>query len=98
MFSEETFALPFDSYPSAEQELLKPIWLGSNCRHQYGLEYMLLTRQHCCAYCKVDLIAQYDAWLTMVLDHVIPQSVCLKLGINPTWTWSLANAVLSCGA
>ncbi len=94
---EQCQSLPFASYP--EEELKKPSWVGSNCRRGYGLDHILATHQNCCAYCGADLTGQYDAWLTMVLDHAVPISVCKKLDIiSNGWCRSLANAVLACAA
>ncbi len=92
-------SLPFDCYPTTENGLFQPIWTGSNCRHEYGLKYMRLTHLHCCAYCGLDFLERFEDWLAMALDHVIPVSVCKKMGIyNKPWCYSLANAALACGA
>ena len=96
---EENQPLPFASYPDDEVELQRPIWVGSNCRRGYGLDYIRKTHQSCCAYCGTDLTGQYDAWLTMVLDHAVPINVCKQLDIiSNGWCRSLANAVLACVA
>ena len=96
--SNQELSLPFVSYPKDDTELLKSIWVGSNCRHEYGLKFIQLTHQNCCAYCDRSLTNDYYAWVTMVLDHVVPKSVCEALGIKPEWCWSLANGVLACAA
>jgi DNA-directed RNA polymerase subunit N (RpoN/RPB10) len=96
--ANQELSLPFITYPKDEEELRKSIWVGSNCRHEYGLKFIQITNQNRCAYCDRPLTDDYYAWVTMVLDHVVPQSVCDALGIKPEWCWSLANAVLACAA
>jgi 5-methylcytosine-specific restriction endonuclease McrA len=95
---ERNQPLPFITYPKDEAELRKSIWIGANCRHEYGLKFIQKTHQSCCAYCGKPLTKCYDAWVTMVLDHVVPLSVCEDedFGIKPEFCWSLANAVLAC--
>lgn len=51
-----------------------------------------------CAYCGLDFTARFEDWLTMVLDHVVPQNVCKNMGIDSTWVWNYSNAVLACAA
>lgn len=51
-----------------------------------------------CAYCGLDLTARFEDWLTMVLDHVVPQSVCKNMEIAGSWVWDYSNAVLACCA
>jgi len=88
--------LPFSTYPNREDELRKSIWTGGNCRHEYGLKFIQETHQTCCAYCGKPLTESYDAWVTMVIDHVVPVSVCKGLNIQMEFCRSLANMVLAC--
>ena len=67
--------LPFDLYPAGGRQLLG-MSKGANARHEYGLKFMQLTRQTHCAYCDTGLTASYEMWLRLVLDHVIPASLC----------------------
>ncbi|MGD1062126.1 MAG: HNH endonuclease signature motif containing protein [Terracidiphilus sp.] len=90
--------LPFANYPKDEAKLRKSIWIGSNCRHEYGLKFIQVTRQNCCAYCRTPIATDYNAWLTMVIDHAVPVSVCKNLKIPPEFCRSLANMVLACAA
>jgi hypothetical protein len=92
-----TRELPFTAYPGGGRELLKrrP---GFNTRHADGPEFMRITGANRCAYCGLDFTASFENWLTMVLDHVVPQSVCKDMGIDPSWVWNYSNAVLACSA
>jgi len=58
---------------------------GSNARHEYGSELIRLTGQMFCAYCNTDLTDTYRAWLTMVVDHVIPISVFKPTHLCEDW-------------
>ena len=88
---------PFDSYPKNGREHLGQV-KGANCRHEYGLKFMQKTKQTKCAYCGVDFSTSFETWLTMSLDHVVPVSVCTKLGISLDKREDVTNMVLSCGA
>jgi hypothetical protein len=89
--------IPFDSYPGEGRELLG-LAKGSNCRREYGPQFMRLTGQKRCASCETDLTAAYETWLAMVLDHVVSASVCLPMGIPIEWCEDFSNTVLACGA
>jgi hypothetical protein len=89
--------IPFNSYPGCGRELLELV-KGSNCRREYGLQFMRLTGEKCCAYCDADLTAVYESWLTMALDHVVPASVCHAMHIPSKWCEDFSNTVLACGA
>ncbi|WP_348262864.1 HNH endonuclease [Telmatobacter sp. DSM 110680] len=89
--------LPFDAYPGGGREQLeqRP---GFNTRHADAPEFMRITGVTNCAYCGLPFTARFEDWLTMVLDHVVPQSVCKSMGIDAIWVWNYSNAVLACGA
>jgi len=89
--------LPFTAYPGGGRELLKrrPGW---NTRRSDGPEFMQITGAKSCAYCGLDMTGDFDNWLTMVLDHVVPVSVCQKMGIDGSLAWNYSNTVLACGA
>jgi hypothetical protein len=89
--------VPFDSYPKGCRETLGLV-RGSNAKHGYGLKLMRLTGQRCCAYCGTDLTATYEAWLTLVVDHVVPVAVCKSSQIREEWCWDYSNMVLACAA
>jgi hypothetical protein len=89
--------LVFDQYPKRGRELLG-IMRGATCRRDYGAEFIKITGQRLCAYCGVDLVAKFDSWLTMVLDHVVPVSVCKAMQIRNRWCHDYSNAVLSCSS
>lgn len=94
---ENVDSLPFLNYPRAGRNLLGQS-KGYNCRHGYGLEFMKLTGQIACAYCGQNLVARFGDWLTMALDHVIPDAVCRKWGLPPEWSQDFTNRVLCCSA
>lgn len=87
--------LPFDYYPFLGRRLLGRV-SGDNCRHGYGLKFMQLTRQTKCAYCGLDLVATYENWLTLALDHVVPHNVCLAWGLSEDWREDFSNRILCC--
>lgn len=89
--------LPFTAYPGLGREQLKqrPGW---TTRYADGPEFMKITGVKTCAYCGLDFTARFEDWLTMVLDHVVPQSVCNRMGIDSNWVWNYSNTVLACGA
>ncbi len=88
---------PFTSYPDHGRKLLGRI-SGGNCRHGYGFKFMKLTGQTRCAYCDLDLVAEYENWLTMALDHVVPKSACMAWNLAVEWTEDYSNLVLCCTA
>jgi hypothetical protein len=89
--------LPFDAYPGGGSKLLGRA-RGTVCRRGYGLDFMRKTSQTTCAYCAADFAASYTTWLTMALDHVVPASVCISMGVPEDWREDCSNKVLSCGA
>ena len=88
---------PFIDYPFGGRRLIGSV-SGSNCRHGYGREFMEKTGQTKCAYCGADFTADYETWLTMALDHVIPRSVCESFNLPPKWTEDCSNKVLACSS
>lgn len=89
--------LVFDQYPERGRTLLG-IMRGATCRRDYGAEFIRITGQRACAYCGEDLLARFDLWLSTVLDHVVPVSVCKAMQIPNKWCHDYSNAVLSCAA
>ena len=89
--------IPFDSYPGNGRVLLG-IMRGSNSRHDYCSKFLRLTGQKSCAYCDKELTGTYEAWLSIVLDHVVPVSVCKALNVPVEWAWDYSNTVLACTA
>lgn len=87
--------LPFDKYPGGGRQLLG-LEKGSNCRHEYGAAFMQLTGERVCAYCDTDLTKTYEACLSIVLDHVVPASVCVSSLIPTEWCEDFSNRVLAC--
>jgi hypothetical protein len=76
--------LPFLSYPHGGRKLLGPV-KGGTCRRGYGLKFIELTGQHCCAYCGMDFAGAYGEWLQMALDHVVPVSTGKAKQIPDEW-------------
>ncbi|HVS36897.1 MAG TPA: hypothetical protein VMS17_15160 [Gemmataceae bacterium] len=89
--------MPFDSYPQQGRLLLRRA-VGSNCRHGYGLLFMRVTKQTTCAYCGFDLVASFENWLQMALDHVVPKSFCKSVALPDEWAEDCINKVLACSA
>jgi hypothetical protein len=89
--------VPFDLYLDGGREPLGTI-RGSNARHEYGLKFMRVTGQRCCAYCGTELTSNYQIWLTLVLDHVTPLKLCKQLRVPSEWVWDFSNTVLACAA
>lgn len=87
---------PFDTYPSEESELLKPLKGTDNCRHGYGLNLQKRTGQTRCAYCGISLVDDYYHWLLLAVDHAVPASAGKPLGIPPDMLEGLVNKVLVC--
>ena len=87
--------LPFDTYPGNGRVLLG-LAKGSNSRHEYGPQFMQISGQRKCAYCETDLTETYENWLTIVLDHAIPSSVCKTANIRNEWCEDFSNTVLAC--
>ena len=68
----------------------------TNARREDGLWLMDHAGQSRCAYCGVSLVDDYNHWLLLNVDHVVPVSECKRLGIPEEWHHSFSNAVLAC--
>lgn len=88
---------PFDSYPYGGRALLGRAG-GDTARRGYGLRFMQKTGQTSCAYCGLDLVASYESWLQLALDHVVPENVCRSFELADEWTHDCSNKVLACAA
>ena len=86
---------PFDDYPGEGKEILKKMG-RANARREDGLWLMKNAKQDRCVYCKVSLVDDYNHWLLLNVDHVIPASECKRLGIPNDWHHSFSNVVLAC--
>jgi hypothetical protein len=95
--SQNEQPLPFTSYPQHGCALLGRTSKG-NCRHGYGLKFIRLTKQSRCAYCGLDLLSEYENWLNMALDHVVPRNACLEWDLPEDWCEDYSNRVLCCAA
>jgi hypothetical protein len=89
--------MPFDSYPGEGRVPLGRI-AGSNCRRGYGMTFIQVTGQTTCAYCGLDLVACFQAFLQMAIDHVVPKNVCRSLSLPDEWVEDCINKVLACWA
>lgn len=88
---------PFDDYPLAGRVLLdRPSLADSTCRHGYGLDFQRKTGQTHCAYCGTSLVDDFHHWLLMSLDHVVPESEFMRLGIPVEFGGDCINLVLAC--
>lgn len=93
----ESLVKPFAYYPQEGRALLGPVGNGT-CRHDYGLRFMRITGQTCCAYCGMDFAADYRNWLQMALDHVVPTRTGTTKCIPGKWLDDASNKVLACAA
>ena len=87
--------LPFITYPHGVRTPLGRV-KGANCRHEYGLQFMKVTGQRTRAYCGLDFADNYENWLQMTLDHVVPVSTGKAKGISEDWLDDSASKVLAC--
>ena len=87
---------PFDAYPGCGLQLLGRPRGGDNCRHGYGLDLQRRTGQTGCAYCGLDLVADYHRWLLLSVDHVVPRGQASLLGIPSEYAEDIINLVLCC--
>jgi hypothetical protein len=87
--------MPFDAYPHGGRQLLGRR-AGANARWEYGLRLQKLTGQTSCAWCGVDLVADYYRWLLLSVGHVVPASEAKRLGIPLAFSEDYVNHVLAC--
>ena len=73
--------LPFSAYPGSGREQLKR-GPGLISRYPEGPEFMRITGAKHSAFFGLSTTAGFEDWLTMALDHVVPQSVCKNMGID----------------
>lgn len=86
---------PFLRYPGQGRQLLgRP--RGGASRSGYGLSLQCMTGQTTCAYCGMSLVDTYPHWLLMSVDHAIPRSEALRLGIDISFYEDAINHVLCC--
>lgn len=89
--------LPFDAYPEGGRRLLGRLRsVTASCRTGYGLALQRIIGQSLCAYCGVDLVADYHRWLLLQVDHVVPAGEALRLGIPAEFYQDAINQVLAC--
>lgn len=75
---------------------------NGSCRHGYGPPVFARCGT-CCAYCRRELGAPYEAWLDISVDHVIPEHLLRQLGWQgrhdlARWVSDAANLVTCCRA
>lgn len=87
--------MPFDSYPHGGRQLLGRR-TGDNARRGYVLRLQQLTGQTSCAWCGVDLVADYYRWLLLTVDHVVPTSEARRLGVPLAFSEDYLNFVIAC--
>lgn len=86
---------PFDDYPGGGRTMLRKMG-RTNARREDGLWLMNHAGQSSCAYCGLSLVDDYNHWLLLNVDHVIPVKECERLRVPAEWHHSFANAVLAC--
>lgn len=86
---------PFDAYPRQGRALLGPLGSGV-ARREYGYKLYLGTGLARCAYCGVSFADDYYHWLLLNVDHVVPVSVAVRLGIPRLYYEDAINRVLAC--
>jgi len=88
---------PFARYPKAGRE---PIGINpggrTNCRHGYGPPVFRVCGA-ACLYCGRVLLHDYESWLDVSIDHVVPQSV-RWYSTRKHWVDDLFNFVTCCRA
>ena len=88
---------PFDHYPDGGRTLLGRR-TGASARREYGLRLQRISGQSICTYCGLDLVSDYDHWLLLSVDHVVPTGEARRLGIPMDYSEDLIDLVLSCSA
>lgn len=88
---------PFDSFPEGGRTRLGvPRPGNASCRAGYGKALQQLTGQTACAYCGVDLTADYYRWLLLTVDHVVPRGYGASAGIPREFIEDAFNLVIAC--
>jgi len=88
---------PFARYPHGGRQLLgRPRNLTGASRSGYGLAFQRITGQVTCADCAVSLVDDYDQWLVMQVDHVVPAGEARRLGIDLLYYEDAIDLVLAC--
>jgi hypothetical protein len=91
-----TGPLPFTRYRGQGRLLVgPPTWGDGTARHGYGLP-VFAQCGYCCAYCGLDMLASFEAWLQLSVDHVVPRN-SISLGFRKDWIEDVANLVTCCG-
>ena len=92
--------LPFDRYPGDGWRLLRPPDPGDgSSRRGYGYDLQRETNQTSCAFCNLNLIGDYNRWLLLVVDHVLPVKDCQRKGLRNApakWWESMSNLIICC--
>ena len=89
--------MPFDLYPQRGNEPLGIPDIGDNTsRKSYGPPTFNICGYYC-AYCGADLHKDYQSWLSITVDHVVPKSTPWA-DQHDDWIEDLFNRVTCCGA
>lgn len=91
---------PLGHYTSKELNTISayPRSKGDGCRKGYGAEVIKHWGSDC-AYCGKDLLEDYESWLHLSVDHVVPSSVLKSWGSDyRKWVESRSNIVPCCRA
>ena len=101
---------PFDDYPEQGRQRLGSqatlfAELGplagrdsGKARRGYGLALHRKTGQVTCGYCGASFVEDFANWLTLSVDHVVPQSAAAVAGFRPEHYLDGFNLVLACRA
>ena len=88
--------LPFERYIGGGRQLLGAPAVGDgSSRRGYGPPVF----EQCgfaCAYCGYAMGAEYEPWLSLSVDHVIPSGVGKRLNYPTEWIQDTANLVTCC--
>lgn len=89
--------LPFDRYPSqGRKHLGRPAPGTSSIRSGYGAALQRMTGQTTCANCGLDHTRDYNAWLLLTVDHVVPRQEAIRFGISIEFFEDAVNLMLAC--
>jgi hypothetical protein len=64
-------------------------------RHGYGPP-VFERDGYVCVYCGLNMLASYEGWLQLSVDHVIPQQMIKRNDYRKDWIEDLANLVTCC--